>query len=105
VRSWPPGEGIKVSCRCRGPADRPRRRVGIISRRLFAINWAGSARGVSWPVEYRVTWLPIYDRWVVTASADGDDAFGYADFELGSFQQETAMKDRAGEILRRDWRA
>jgi hypothetical protein len=41
----------------------------------------------------------------VTASADGADAFGYADFALGSFQQETAMKDRAGEIVRRDWRA
>ena len=52
-----------------------------------------------------MTWLPIYERWVVTASADGDDAFGYADFALGSFQHEIRMKDGAGEIVRRDWQA
>jgi hypothetical protein len=88
---------------CRGLADKPRWRVGIISRRLFAINWADTAPGVSWLVEYRAMWLPIYDRWVVTASADGDDAFGYPDFALGSFSHECVMKDGAGEIIRRDW--
>jgi hypothetical protein len=101
----PPGEGITVSRKYRGPADKPRRRVGIISRRLFAINWADSAPGISWPVEYRATWLPIYDRWVVTASADGDDAFGYTDFAIGCFTHETPIVEGAGEIIRRDWRA
>ena len=97
------GDRGAISRKYRGPGDKPRRRVGIISRRLFTINWADSAPGISWPVEYRVTWLPIYDRWVVTASADGDDAFGYADFAIGAFPHGTALIEGAGEIIRRDW--
>ena len=33
---------------------------------------------------YTLVWLPGFDRFVVTASADGTDAFGYSDFALGT---------------------
>jgi hypothetical protein len=53
----------------------PNRKVLLQSRRLFVINWADSGPGFSWPVAYHVTWLPHYDRFVVTASADCADGF------------------------------
>jgi len=41
--------------------------------------------GVSWPVEYRATWLPI--------------------FAIGCFTHEMLIAAGPGEIIRRDWRA
>jgi hypothetical protein len=52
----------------------------------LAIDWTMSAPGFSWPVSYHLVWTPIYERFVVTASADCPDAFGYADFVLGKAQ-------------------
>jgi hypothetical protein len=67
--------------------DRRRRSkfVAGLSRFLFEINWADSGPGFSWPAAYSVTWLPGFDRHVVTYSADSPDALGYFDFALGSF--------------------
>jgi hypothetical protein len=47
----------------RDPNLVPDRKVGIVPRRLFAINWASSGPGFDWPEEYRITWVPYYDRW------------------------------------------
>src|SRR6516164_1969152 len=42
--------------------------------------------------------LPYYDRYVVTASADCPDAFGYCDFALGAFAL-TRRSSKAREKL------
>ena len=81
----------------------PNRKVVLQPRPLFCINWADSGPGFSWPVEYYVTWLPYYDRHVVTASADSPDAFGYCDFALGAFRIDTPIKEGARKIICGDW--
>jgi hypothetical protein len=53
---------------------------------LFGINWATSGPGFSWPEEYHVTWIPHYDRYIVTASSDSKDVHGFEDIALGFFR-------------------
>jgi hypothetical protein len=53
---------------------------------LFGINWATSGPGCSWPQDYYVTWIPHYDRYIVTASSDSDDVNGFEDITIGFFQ-------------------
>ena len=62
-----------------------------------------SAPGFSWPVSYHLVWLPIYERFVVTASADCPDAFGYADFALGHFGRDENVGQSVIEIIKGDW--
>ena len=98
------GDGEFVLARqYRDLANEPDRRILLQPRLLFEINWADSGPGFSWPVAYYVTWLPYYDRFVVTASADSPDAFGYCDFALGSFGIETPVKEGSSTIIRTDW--
>jgi hypothetical protein len=85
--------------------DVPERTVILQPRHLFTINWADSGPGFSWPVAYYVTWIPYYDRFVVTASGDSPDAFGYCDFALGAFGIEISVKEGAKAIISRDWRS
>ena len=100
------GDGEFVLARpYRDLANEPDRRILLQPRLLFEINWADSGPGFSWPVAYYVTWLPYYDRFVVTASADSPDAFGYCDFALGSFGIETPIKEGSCAIIRADWEA
>jgi hypothetical protein len=49
-------------------------------------------------VAYYVTWLPHYDRFVVTASADCADGFGYCDFVIGP------IKEGARRVVCGDWK-
>jgi hypothetical protein len=81
----------------------PNRKVLLQPRHLFTINWADSGPGFSWPVAYYITWLPYYDRYVVTASADCPDAFEYCDFALGAFGIDTPIKEGARKIICADW--
>lgn len=88
----------------RDPVGKPTRKISVASRSLFTINWADSGPGYSWPVEYRLVWVPLYERWVVTASADSTDAFGYCDFAIGSFNRDQSIDATVGEIIKRDWK-
>jgi hypothetical protein len=81
----------------------PNRTVLLQPRHLFTINWADSGSGFSWPMSYYIAWLPYYDRFVVTASADCPDLFGYCDFALGAFGIDKPIKDDAREIICADW--
>jgi hypothetical protein len=87
----------------REPHQKPRRQAALLPGKLFTINWATSGPGYDWPVRYHLTWVPLYDRFVVTASADCPDAFGYADFALGKFARCDDVGEAAIEIIKRDW--
>jgi len=87
----------------REPHQKPQRRAALLPSELFAINWASSGPGFDWPVQYHLVWTPIYDRFVVTASADCPDHFGYADFALGHFGREDNIGQSVIRIIRRDW--
>ena len=66
---------------------RPKRDAIIepLPRFLFEINWADSGPGFSWPEAYHVSYLPGFDRYVVTASQDSPDMHGYTDEAIGHF--------------------
>ena len=80
-----------------------RRTVELIPQYLLTINWADSGPGFSWPVAYHVTWVPIYDQYIVTQSADSPDAFGYCDFAIGHFSQTKYFASEAGRIIKKNW--
>jgi hypothetical protein len=86
----------------RDPDGKPLRKTSLLPRPLFGIDWALTAPGYSWPVLYHLIWVPGYERYVVTASADCPDMFGYSDFALGSFEIGRPIIDAVGEIIRRD---
>lgn len=55
---------------------------------LFTINWADTAPGISWPESYHVTYLPGYDRYVVTAAQDSPDSYGFSELVIGHFSAD-----------------
>ncbi len=75
----------------------------MLPRRLLTINWADSGPGFSWPVAYYATYVPGYNRTVVTASGDCPDALGVCDIALGSFGPETPLLEGSGAIIRDEW--
>ena len=58
-------------------------RLTLEPQLVCCINWADSGPGYSWPESYHVTYIPGLERFIVTASRDGADAFGCADHALG----------------------
>ena len=80
-----------------------RRKIELIPKYLMTINWADSGPGFSWPVAYHVTWVPIYDEYVVTQSADCPDAFGYCDFAIGHFPKTGDFVSAAAKTIKEDW--
>ena len=80
------------------------KKVAGAARYLFRINWADSAPGLSWPADYYLVWLPGFDRFVLTYSADSPDAMGYCDFALGWVGPDEDWRASVREILVDDWR-
>lgn len=82
-----------------------RRRAGqitLLPKFLFEINWADSGPGFSWPEQYHATYIPGYHQYVLTASADCPDVYGYEDIAIGHFAAEIPLEAgcRQGMI---DW--
>ena len=50
-------------------------KIAFIPRLIFSINWADTAPGMSWPEEYRITYVPDYDEYFITASSDSEDYY------------------------------
>jgi hypothetical protein len=80
------------------------RKVAGSVRFLFRINWADTAPGLSWPADYHLVWLPEFDRFVLTYSADSTDALGYCDFALGAVDPADDWRAAVRRILVDDWR-
>ena len=85
--------------------NRRSNKVAGAVRFLFRINWADSGPGFSWPADYHLVWLPGFERWVLTYSADSPDAMGYCDFALGWVGPQDDWRATVREILVDDWRA
>ena len=74
-------------------------------QRLFSINWATSGPGFEWPEQYRVTYLPGFDKYVFTASRDGDDLLGCADHAIGVADKQDDIREAARKAITAYWRA
>jgi len=102
---------VETSRFAAGPAYHGDAKLAVLPRALFEIDWATSGPGFSWPMAYFVTWLPGYDRFVVTSSSDSPEGnHGFCDLALGHFEGGGAMPAAAvaaaaGEIVRQDWQS
>ena len=77
--------------------------VNYHPQHLFTINWADSGPGFSWPEAYYLVWLPVFERYVVTASQDSPDCYGFEDIAIG---WQFFGDDRVGlakEIILANW--
>jgi hypothetical protein len=77
--------------------------VQPLPRFLFEINWANTAPGLSWPEAYHVTFLPVYDVFVVTGSRDSPEGPGYTDYAIGWFPSRSAMTAGVAQAIKRFW--
>jgi hypothetical protein len=95
-------DGCTIRGRRRWP---PKRDVAMPEpQHLFTIVWALSAPGFSSPERYYCTLIPGFDRYVVTASSDSPDAFGYEDIALGWFNACEPILTGCQHILIEWWR-
>lgn len=78
--------------------------IVLLPRFLFEINWADSGPGFSWPESYHATWLPGFGGYVVTASQDSPDMWGYTDEAIGFSPREKDFMEGCGEIITGWWR-
>lgn len=87
----------------RKPIPAWRRDIVLLPQHLFTINWADTAPGISWPETYFATYLPIIDRFIVTASMDCPDMWGVTDLAIGSFDAETDLIMGSGQVVSAWW--
>ena len=85
-------------------SDVERKVVVLFPRHLFMINWADTAPGISWPESYHVVFFPEAGRYVVTASQDSADAWGFTEIAIGHFEVSTPLLDGCRRIITRWWR-
>ncbi len=81
----------------------PVRRVVVVPRHLLTINWAYSGPGIPWPEAYHATFIPGFDRYIVTASRDSEDLYGCCDNAIGWFDAHTDWKESAKAIVSAWW--
>lgn len=77
--------------------------IAFLPLHLCTINWADSAPGFSWPEEYWVTWVPGFNRNVVTASRDTCEGYGYADEAIGWFDGSDDRIGKSAGVIEAHW--
>ena len=80
-----------------------KRTVELTPQFLLEINWADSGPGFSWPETYNVTYVPLYDVFIVTGSADSTDSYGVTDFAIGHFPAGEDILKRSSETVKSWW--
>ena len=77
--------------------------VNYHPQHLFTINWADSGPGFSWPEAYYLVWLPVFERYVVTASQDSPDCYGFEDIAIGWQFFDEDREALAKDIILANW--
>ena len=78
-------------------------RLAFQPQEVFCVNWADTAPGISWPESYHVTYIPGFDKHVVTASRDGDDAWGCVDHAIGFAEGHLSSEEAARQAITAFW--
>ena len=79
------------------------RTVELTPQFLLMINWADSGPGFSWPETYNVTYVPLYDVFIVTGSVDSTDIYGVTDFAIGHFPAGEDILKGSSEAIIGEW--
>lgn len=77
--------------------------VNYHPQHLFTINWADSGPGFSWPEAYYLVWLPVFERYVITASQDSPDCYGFEDVAIGWQFFDEDRVELAKDIILANW--
>ena len=80
-------------------------RLNFSPKLICIINWADSGPGFSWPEAYYVTYLPGFNKFVITSSRDGDDTWGCADHAIGVADGSLDPVEAAKDIIIEFWRS
>jgi hypothetical protein len=81
------------------------RKLHMPGQHILTINWADSGPGFSWPFEYTLLRVPLYDRYVVTLSGDCEESlYGRADLALGHFATNRSVMANVRKIMLTEWR-
>lgn len=99
----PPGFRAKLKMPPRGLLSRQNVKVAIAPRLICEINWVFSGPGIPWPSRYLLSFLPLYNRFVVTESQDTDEGHGYYDFAIGSFASDRNIEAECEQIIQAHW--
>jgi hypothetical protein len=89
---------------CRSRDAGRNRRLTFAPQHIFTIKWPSQTPELRGPVAYHRVWIPVFDRFVVTASEPTDTPHGYCDFALGSFADVPEWQALAGKLIYDDWR-
>ena len=70
---------------------------------VLSINWASSGPGYSWPLKYYISWIPYYERYVVTVSYDSPEVEGYLDLAIGHLAEGASVEKELKSVIVRHW--
>ena len=106
---YSPESGVHLNRNEPSSGQLPLRMKKWFSKELFTLNWADSGPGYSWPEAYYLTFIPIYDSYVVTASSDDASYHGYLDIAIGSTEEENGrppdVRKEVANIIKSHWQA
>ena len=80
-------------------------RLNFNPKLALTVNWADSGPGFSWPESYYVTYFPSLNVYIVTASRDGDDAWGCSDHAIGHASGELSPTEAAKACITAYWQS
>jgi hypothetical protein len=70
---------------------------------VLSINWASSGPSYSWPLKYYISWIPYYERYVVTVSYDSPEVEGYLDLAIGDLSEGASVEKDLKSVIVRHW--
>ena len=70
---------------------------------VLSINWASSGPGYSWPLKYYISWIPYYERYVITVSYDSPEVEGYLDLAIGDLSEGASVEKELKSVIVRHW--
>lgn len=89
----------------RQPARPIPRIVYLAPRFLLEVDLCRSEPGEPWPEAYHLTYLPVFDHYVVTLSQDSPDMWGYTDLAIAHFAKAEPLKEQLHRALTGWWTA
>ena len=77
--------------------------VRLLASILLEVQWASDPGIPTGSEVYRLAWLPGFDKWLVTASADFSVDGGYRDHLLAAMDHQGDVMGAACQVIRQHW--
>lgn len=77
--------------------------ISMAPRFLLEVNLAERDEGIYWPEAYYLTYLPGFDRYLVTFSHDAPDIWGYTDLAIVGFPRGDDLEDQVRQAVTGWW--